>query len=333
MEAKRQCVRESRIEDTVLSGGLTKMQSEAPQKQDNPVATHPCKYCGVIFSSRNKMFKHVRELGTPCFIKATEDGLLSSDVVQKKQRVAIVLSFIGTEYSGMQDQGEAADTIERHLKSTTFPRMAHNGTIKTGYTRAARTDKGVSAVCQVVSLNSVEGICSCRVSDKGGNTSMTASTDTLEHLNQGLPPAIRVLNVTACPNDFDARRNCERRRYEYLIPISAFPAQDASPDGTKLNLTPLRKALKAILARFRGTHCWRNFTNSTELEDNQLQRHVFHALVRDTVTVPGECGMETTFLCVSLSGEGFLYHMCRKIVGLAFAVAAGRILYRVCGHG
>ena len=45
------------------------MQSEAPQKQDNPVATHPCKYCGVIFSSRNKMFKHVRELGTPCFIK------------------------------------------------------------------------------------------------------------------------------------------------------------------------------------------------------------------------------------------------------------------------
>jgi len=70
------------------------------------------------------------------------------------------------------------------------------------------------------------------------------------------------------------------------------------------------------------------------MADNQLQRHIFRASVGDIITVdgkataPGVAGDGTeqvTYVSIALSGEGFLYHMCRKIAGLTFAVAAGLV--------
>jgi tRNA pseudouridine38-40 synthase len=193
-----------------------------------------------------------------------------------------------------------------------------------GYTRAARTDKGVSAACQVITLNCTEGLCTQKVKDKGGNESTVAPEETLTYLNTMVPSEdIRVLHVTQCDHDFDARRHCERRIYEYLMPLSAFQC----PDGSAMEVGPLRKSLKRVLAKFRGTHCWRNFTRKSNpvLADNQLQRHVFRASVGEVVSATDADGVTSSFLCISLSGEGFLYHMCRKIAGLAYAVAAGLV--------
>ena len=71
--------------------------------------------------------------------------------------------------------------------------------------RAARTDKGVSAVGQVVSLKMMvepEGI--------------------IERINAALPPALCVLGMRRVTNGFDARKLCDKRRYEYVMPAFAF---------------------------------------------------------------------------------------------------------------
>lgn len=62
------------------------------------------------------------------------------------------------------------------------------------WSRAARTDKGVSALGQVVSLNMVlqEGI--------------------VQRINEQLPASIRVLAYRRTTNRFDARHLCDRRR-------------------------------------------------------------------------------------------------------------------------
>ena len=60
--------------------------------------------------------------------------------------------------------------------------------------RSARTDKGVSAVGQVVSLK------------------MLLVPGILDRINNSLPPVIRVLGYTRVTGSFDARLHCDKRR-------------------------------------------------------------------------------------------------------------------------
>lgn len=73
--------------------------------------------------------------------------------------------------------------------------------------RAARTDKGVSAIGQVVSLKMVVGF---------------TDYDVIGSINKHLPDQIRVLGYTKTTAGFDARKHCDKRRYEYILPVWAF---------------------------------------------------------------------------------------------------------------
>lgn len=73
--------------------------------------------------------------------------------------------------------------------------------------RAARTDKGVSAVGQLVSLKMVVG---------------HTNYDIVYNINKHLPAQIRVLGYTKTTAGFDARKHCDKRRYEYVLPAWAF---------------------------------------------------------------------------------------------------------------
>lgn len=73
-----------------------------------------------------------------------------------------------------------------------------------GWSRAARTDRGVSAVGQVVALN-------MRV-DPDPDTVRDA-------INAHLPSDIRVLGIVRVTKGFDARRVCDKRKYEYWLPL------------------------------------------------------------------------------------------------------------------
>lgn len=82
--------------------------------------------------------------------------------------------------------------------------------------RAARTDKGVSAVGQLVSLKMVVG---------------HTKYDVIENINKHLPAQIRVLGYTKTTAGFDARKHCDKRRYEYVLPAWAF-----DPDACRSRL-------------------------------------------------------------------------------------------------
>lgn len=77
--------------------------------------------------------------------------------------------------------------------------------------RSARTDKGVSAVGQVVSLKMLVG-----------------DQHLVQKINQELPAEIRVFGFTQVTGSFDARLLCDRRR-------SAGPLGTASPRITLSN--------------------------------------------------------------------------------------------------
>ena len=79
--------------------------------------------------------------------------------------------------------------------------------LQINWMRAARTDKGVSAVGQIVSLKMVIG---------------HTNYDVIESINKHLPDQIKVLGYTKTTAGFDARKLCDKRQYEYVLPVWAF---------------------------------------------------------------------------------------------------------------
>ncbi|KAK9865118.1 hypothetical protein WJX84_001931 [Apatococcus fuscideae] len=134
----------------------------------------------------------------------------------RKRRVAVFIAYVGEGYQGMQiNPGVKTieDDLERaiHAAGGISDDNAHNFS-KIHWARAARTDKGVSAVGNVVSL-----------------AMMVEIPDLVARINAHLPPQIRVLGFTRVTGTFDARQLCDKRRYEYILPASAFDPQAHKP--------------------------------------------------------------------------------------------------------
>ncbi|KAG9083686.1 tRNA pseudouridine synthase 1 [Ceratobasidium sp. 370] len=122
-----------------------------------------------------------------------------------KRKVAMLIGFCGTGYNGMQIQRDA-----RTIENTLFDAMVKAGAVskensddpvKVNLQRAARTDAGVHAAGNVVSLKMI--------------TEPPDTPDLVARLNELLPPEIRVWKFARTLNAFNSRV------YEYLFPSYA----------------------------------------------------------------------------------------------------------------
>ncbi|CAI5459328.1 unnamed protein product [Closterium sp. Yama58-4] len=127
----------------------------------------------------------------------------------KKKKVALFIAYCGAGYQGMQ-RNPGARTIEGELEKALY----RAGAIlendlgdfwKIDWMRSARTDKGVSALGQVVSVR--------LVLDPPGF---------VERVNKHLPKQVRLLGFVNVTAGFNAKDQCDRRRYEYVIPTFCF---------------------------------------------------------------------------------------------------------------
>ncbi len=80
---------------------------------------------------------------------------------------------------------------------------------KSNYHRCGRTDKGVSAFQQVVSLD---------VRSKVDPVTKKETINYCDMLNHVLPKNIRMLAWAPVRPDFSARFDCNRRTYKYFFP-------------------------------------------------------------------------------------------------------------------
>ena len=162
-----------------------------------------CSLCHSPFATRNLLFKHLRDAhawSPPC---------RESD----EERVALVFGYVGSAYHGLQrnDAEDALATVEGELWraiGTVHPSFDAARRAKVNppaLSRAARTDRGVHAVANVLGLS---------LPALGGS-----SARWLEEVNAALPPEVRVLRRLRTTAEFHAQRHCERRRYEYLAPL------------------------------------------------------------------------------------------------------------------
>ncbi|KAG4305787.1 hypothetical protein PORY_000697 [Pneumocystis oryctolagi] len=126
-----------------------------------------------------------------------------------KRKVACLIGYCGTGYHGMQ-LNDPNLTIEREI----FEALVNVGAIstmnaddpkKSSLNRAARTDRGVHAACNVISLK--------MIIDQPG---------LLEAINAALPKTIRMWGITRTLGSFNPKTFCDSRIYEYLVPSYVF---------------------------------------------------------------------------------------------------------------
>jgi tRNA pseudouridine38-40 synthase len=253
--------------------------------------------------------------------------------LKKKRKVALFLSYVGHGYQGMQ-RNPGCKTIEDDL----FEALHKSGAIsdanaddsgfqKIHWARAARTDKGVSAMCQVVSLMMIP-----------------YPDDLIERINSNLPDVIHVLGYQRVVRGFDARKTCDQRRYEYIFPAWVFDpsvqsvSQGGEPsvaDESLANSSKRRRVLTerdpnfvfdeacaakmtSILQQFEGTHNFHNYTVKMDPNSPQAKRFMLKFECNGTFEIDGEPWVRMTVL-----GQSFILHQIRKMVGMAIAEYKG----------
>lgn len=172
------------------------------------------------------------------------------------------------------------------------------------FQRAARTDKHVSAIRQIVSLKIKESI-----------------TSQLADVNSRLPPDISLLGAKRVTGAFDAKNFCDARTYSYLMPsYTLCPISEVTRESYRA--TPeVIKQFNEILKSYEGAHVFHNFTSGKKFKDDSATRVIRYVYCSDPFFPCNQTDLE--FVLVRIKGQSFMMHQIRKMIGLAIAVVRG----------
>jgi len=133
-------------------------------------------------------------------------------------------------------------------------------------------------------------------------------------LNAHLPEDIRVLSAARAPAAFHARFEAKSKQYRYSV--WNHPAMNPLLRRTSWHVTrPLDlKAMRAAAALFVGRHDFQSFAANPGYAKESTVR----TLTRCNVKKSGP------LLTFTIEGDGFLYKMCRGIVGTLVQVGLGK---------
>jgi tRNA pseudouridine38-40 synthase len=209
----------------------------------------------------------------------------------------LVIAYDGTNYAGWQVQKTGLGVQQKVEESIAkiFPSVQRIHS-------SSRTDTGVHALGMVahVEIPAAEfkmPICKLALA-----------------INSSLPPDIRVVSATRAKADFHARFQARGKQYRYFVwnhPVmNPILRHQAWHVPRELNLAAMRHA--ATL--FVGKHDFRSFTANRGDELENSVRTVTRCEIKRS-------GSLLTFI---IEGDGFLYKMCRGMVGTLVQIGSGK---------
>lgn len=211
------------------------------------------------------------------------------------KNIALRLRYDGSCYHGWQVQKNAitvAQTMEEALAKVCGERVKLTG--------CGRTDAGVHALRYCANFHS----------------DCTVPVDRMPlAVNSRLPDDIAVVDAVEVPDDFNAIGSCVKKEYVYKILNSRIPdpflADRVCFYPQRLDISLMQAAARA----FEGTHDFK----AVRSEGTQTQT---------TVRTVYWCRAEKDgdLITVSICANGFLYNMCRAMVGTMVYASYGKLI-------
>jgi tRNA pseudouridine38-40 synthase len=210
----------------------------------------------------------------------------------------LTIAYDGTQYAGWQAQKTGVGVQQRieEALSRLFP-----GAAISRLHSSSRTDAGVHALGMVAQVE----IPGCR---------MAASKLALA-LNAHLPAEVRIMAAARCGAEFDARFDARGKEYRYFVwnaaAMNPLLRGQAWHVARPLDLAAMRAAAKF----FPGQHDFKSLAGTRSYE------------MKSTVRTLRRCEIKRRgpLLTFIMEGDGFLYKMCRGIVGTLVQAGQGKI--------
>ncbi|XP_068317074.1 uncharacterized protein [Pyrus communis] len=226
-----------------------------------------------------------------------------------KRYVALKVMYFGQRFYGFASEAQMDPTIESEIfKALEKTRLLVGDKKESQYSRCGRTDKGVSAVGQVIALYLRSNLKeTCENNEDSNkivyNEQYEGEIDYVRVLNRALPEDIRVFGWCPVPLDFNARFSCLGREYYYLF------------WGQNLNLLAMESAGR----KFVGEHDFRNFCKMDALNVHNYRRKI-------TSFAVSPCDVrfdENQLWAIKIKGSAFLWHQVRCMVAVLFLIGQG----------
>ncbi|KAI1328487.1 pseudouridine synthase [Xylariaceae sp. FL0255] len=194
---------------------------------------------------------------------------IAAEERRPKRKVAVMIGYSGTGYHGLQIN-HSLKTIEGDLfaafvAANAIAKVNADDPKKTSFVRCARTDKGVHAGGNMVSLKLI-----------------IEDPDIVSKINEHLPPQIRVWGIERTNNNFNCHQSCDSRWYEYLIPsYCLLPPHPESYLGKEVLQSVKEHGLEEDYARRLGSV--KDYWDDVEKNDIQPLLNKLEPGVRDAV--------------------------------------------------
>ncbi len=210
--------------------------------------------------------------------------------------IRMIVAFEGSKYSGWQRNKNASKTIQHKLDETLSKYFEEEVQV----IGAGRTDKGVHAKGMVANFHlqkKTKKLQKCR-----------------KELNEYLPEDIAILFMEEAPDQFHSRLNAVKKTYSFTFykaykgvkPV--FERQYMTALDERLNMDQVRQGIELI----KGTHDFAGFSSDKTKKSTTRTIEEIEIVEDDD------------FLRFYFTGDGFLYHMIRILIGTLVEVGTGQ---------
>lgn len=228
-----------------------------------------------------------------------------------RRYVALKVMYFGQRFYGFSLEAQMDPTVESEIfKALEKTRLLIGEKKEIQYSRCGRTDKGVSAVGQVIALYLRSKRKDIDAHNKhSGETvpeeqdGQPGEIDYVRVLNGVLPKDIRIVGWCPVPSDFSARFSCLSREYKYFF------------WSDNLNLSVMETAGKKLI----GEHDFRNFCKMDAVKVHNYRRNVMSFEI-------SPCNMRFQghqLYAIKIKGSAFLWHQVRCMVAVLFMIGQG----------
>ena len=222
-----------------------------------------------------------------------------------RSKLVFELQYLGDAFAGWQPQPN-----ERSVHDVFAAALSNAGITDCGAVAAGRTDRGVNAAHQVVSVRS------------DADRSDEDLSALLRDVSAALPGDVRVLTCRRAPASFHVITSARSKRYAYYLGFSDDAARYAWPAPPGLDVGRVRRGAALLV----GERDFRAFCAPGGRKCGSTVRRLRAVDVEflEAAELPF-VGRVRGLLRIAFDGDGFLKHQCRKMVGALVRLGTGAL--------